>query len=79
MFVVARPISSTEFENFEQLFIAFCIFFARRKFPEIEFYMNTIEKSFLFLGEEVIYEFDYIDEIDEELPNDFGVSSSYNK
>ena len=80
MFVMARLISSTEFEKFEQLFIALCMLcLARRKFPEIELYVNTIEKSFSFLEEEVVYEFDYIDEIDEELPNDFRDSSSYKK
>ena len=50
---------------------------SRRKFPEINLHVNTIENALRFREEEVIIEFDYLDEIDEELANDFGDFKSY--
>ena len=54
MFVMARLVSSTKFENFEQLFIALCMLcLSRRKFPEINLHVNIIENALRFLEEEV--------------------------
>ena len=66
--------------KFEQLFTAMCMLcLSRRIFPETDFYVNTIEMALNFRDEEVIYEFDYLDDIEEELPNNYGDSNSYKK
>ena len=42
MFVMAWLVSSTKFENFEQLFTDRCMLcLSRRKYPEINLHVNT--------------------------------------
>ena len=50
---------------------------SRRKIPEINLHVNTIENALISREEEVTNEFDYLDEIDQELPNDFGYGKSF--
>ena len=80
IFLMARLVACTNFDEFEQLFIALCmVYFAKSIYPEIRQYLHQIEKPVKFNEQEIDNNFEYVAELDEELINEMGIASYNSK
>ena len=78
MFLIARLVACTSFDEFEQLFTALCmICLAKNIYPEIVQYISKVQKAINFNEDDIDDVFEYVAELDEELTNDMGDSNSY--
>ena len=80
MFIMARLTSSTTLEYLSELYAALCITcFAKVRYPETIQYINKLEEaiSLAVSDNDYISDIKYLEELDEELPNQQGDSLTY--
>ena len=75
LFAMARLVNSTTLEELRHLFVALSIScIAKKLYPEVQQYIGDLEKAINGEQEREYLDTDYLEDLDEELPNDLGDS-----
>ena len=78
MFIMARMVSCTVFDEMNQLFISLCMTsLSKNLYPEIQKYFDKLDNAISISSEEVNVDLEYLPELDEELPNSLGDGNTY--
>ena len=78
MFIMARMVSCTVFDEMNQLFISLCMTsLSKNLYPEIQKYFDKLDNAISISSEEFNVDLEYLPELDEELPNSLGDGNTY--
>ena len=78
MFIMARMVSCTVFDEMNQLFISLCMInLSKNLYPEIQKYFDKLDNAISISSEEFNVDLEYLPELDEELPNSLGDGNTY--
>ena len=78
MFIMARMVSCTVFDEMNELFISLCmISLSKNLYPEIPKYFDKLDNAISISSEEFNVDLEYLPELDEELPNSLGDGKTY--
>ena len=78
LFVMTRIIDCESFEEINQIFVALIISCSTRKiYLEVEVYITKLQTIISCEKEQIDLNVDFIEDFDEELPNDLGDSFTY--
>ena len=80
MYIMARLTSSTTLEDISQLFTALCMScFSKLRYPETKLYITKLQDAILLTvnNNDNTSEIEYLEELDEEMPNKQGDSLTY--
>ena len=77
LFAMARLVNSTTLEELRHLFVALSIScIAKKLYPEVQKYIGDLEKAINGEEEQEYLAIDYLEDLNEELPNDLGQGSA---
>ena len=78
MFIMARMVSCTVFDEMNQLFISLCMTsLSKNLYPEIQKYFDKLDNAISISSEEFNVDLEYLPELDEEFPNSLGDGNTY--
>ena len=78
LFAMARFVNSSTLEELRHLFVALSIScIAKKLYPEVQKYIGDLEKAINGEEEREYLAIDYLEDLNEELPNDLGDSLTY--